>query len=188
MSDSRTSFRTRYTDAAGGRVDYTYDAAGRLATLARWQDGSVLATSTYGYDTDNGERRGLPTSLTHTGSGRTITALGGYDGDGRLVTQSFPNVTGGLTQDWGYDPAGQATTLSWSGASGGWFSHQVTRTGLGQVAGDSNTASGRQRAYLYDGAGRLAAVDSQEAEGCVRTRYSWDANSNRVATLTQFGF
>ena len=138
----------------------------------------------YGYDTSNGERRGLPTSLTHTGSGRTVSVLGGYDADGRLVTQSFPDVTGGLTQDWGYDPAGQAMSLAWSGAGGEWFSHQVTRTGLGQVAVDSNSASGQQRAYLYDGAGRLAAVDSQEAEGCVRTRYSWDANSNRVATLT----
>ncbi|NMM22186.1 MAG: DNRLRE domain-containing protein, partial [Phycicoccus sp.] len=102
-----------YTSDLGEIATTTYDAAGRVGSVA-----DAKGTTTYGYDgTDaagKSERRGLATSLTITraGTAGTLVFSGAYDGDGKLVTQKLP---GAITATNSYDEAGEPAGLAYSG-------------------------------------------------------------------------
>src|SRR5205814_4679818 len=81
-----------------GTVDYTYDAAGRRATM------TVTGQAMVGYTYDNADRL---TAVTQDSSTVAIT----YDNVNRRSTLTFPN---GIVATYGYDNANQLTSLAYA--------------------------------------------------------------------------
>ena len=174
---------TTTTDGAGGSVTTGYDTAGRTDTVTRTQNGSTVGTTTYAYNGGT-ERRGLTTSVSHTGVG---TLTGTYDPDGLLTTQTLPDTTdptNPITSTWNRDTTGTATDQTWTQGTNLWFADTVTTTASGQWSTDNNGATGIDHTYAYDGANRLTGVDTDNGTTCTRTTYGFDVNSNRTAKTT----
>ena len=170
---------TTTTDGAGGSVTIGYDTAGRTGTVTRTQNGSSVGTTTYAYNGGT-ERRGLTTSVTHSGVG---TLTGTYDPDGQLVTQTLPDTmdpTNPITSTWDRDSTGTATDQTWTQGTNLWFADTITTTASGQWSTDNNGATGIDHTYTYDGANRLIGADTDNGTTCSRTTYNFDVNSNRT--------
>jgi RHS repeat-associated protein len=165
------------TDADGNTATVSYDADGRVKTRT---DGK--GTYTYTYDgTDsagNAERRGLPTAV-DTGAG---VFTGGYDADGRLVSQTYPN---GLVSTKVYDNDGQDVSLAYAKGGTTWLDFTRTTDVHGQTVAASSPASSQN--YTYDGAGRLTRAEDAYAETCTTRVYTLSANSDRTALAVHPG-
>lgn len=164
-----------------GDTEITYNDRGSITAITGGQ------AATYAYNAD-----GQLTERTDAAGTTGFT----YD-DGRLTTLTDPLTNTTLTYQWRGDGqlAGITTPTS---------SQTFTYEGYGQLTGDTVTAGGQTKSinydydgqlltaktttglpndgtqtYAYDGQGRLTSWT--DATG-VETTYSWDANSNRIAT------
>jgi RHS repeat-associated protein len=171
------------SDGAGGSTTSTFDSAGRAASLSATQGTTTVYAASYAYN-QGSEHRGLPTSITYSGLPAAITAT--YDGDGALVTQTLPQVSGGggtITQAWARDPAGNTTAMEYTQAGLPFrVSDTVEVDPAGRWAGESQSAGSWTRDYSYDPAGRLVGVTHDDGVSCVTHTYGFDVNSNRTAT------
>ncbi|HTU39967.1 MAG TPA: LamG-like jellyroll fold domain-containing protein [Acidimicrobiales bacterium] len=161
---------TSYTDGAGQATTMTYDLNDRVKTT---DDGKGTQTTTYDPVT------GLPTTLVDSQAGTFSTT---YDADGDLATKTLP---GGLKATYKADAANQFYDLTWTKTSGcasdcDWLHYGVTRS----IRDEQRTVDGTtaQKAYAYDGAGRLSEARNTPADaGCTLSRYWYDTNSNRTS-------
>jgi RHS repeat-associated protein len=141
------------TDGAGGTVTYTHDNADRLTAISRSGASAGLnGTLEYSYDNaDNITGRTYPDSTTVAQT---------FDDDGRLATVA----SGGQTTTFGYDAAGNITTVTLPSGNG----HVATRT--------------------FDRASRLTTVENAKA-GTILSKFAWtlDAASNPTKAQTTRG-
>lgn len=171
---------TTYTDTDGQSTMTSYDAAGRVKTVA-----DPLQQVEYGYDSTT-ERRGLPTSLSIPGVGH-FTAT--YDASGSLLTQS---LLGEIAQSISYDRAGEVTGLGYSAKNPNddgrtellaWslesdlFGRTTTST---SVSPGSSEAYDRVQKYTYDRADRLVTATDALGDQCQRRTYGFDLRGNRT--------
>ena len=157
------------TSAANNAGTYAlaYDALNRVTTVAE----PFGATLAFGYDAG-----GNRTSVTDGFGGVTASA---YDGLGRLTGRHLSGT--GVTPAkvaWGYDAAGDATTLTRSAKAGAaWAVAAATAMAfdaLGRTVSIATTAGGgaavSASAYAYDAGDRLA---SETVNGVTRS-YGYD--------------
>ncbi|GAA2501588.1 hypothetical protein GCM10009858_44720 [Terrabacter carboxydivorans] len=172
---------TSYTDndqATGAQASTTttsYDAAGRVATVA-----GPHGSTTYTYN-ENGDYRDVATTATVSGVG-AITA--DYDADGALTSQSLPN---GELITTSTDTGGETTSRTVTANGRTWLAETAQSNTYGQtVATDYTGAAGYDgnRAYDYDTAGRLTAARDAitGANTCTTRAYAFDKNGNRTST------
>ena len=167
---------TSYTDATGATTTTSYNTDGQVASVA-----DPHGTSTYTYD-ENGEHRGLVTSMTDTAftSGTSYTAA--YDGDGNLAVETYPN---GLVATTSRDATDTPTELAYtvSGQTGPLLDFQNGINAAGEVITASSPES--SQLYAYDNAGRLTGTqDSVTSAGstiCTVRSYTYDADTNRAS-------
>ena len=163
-----------YKDADGNTAKTTYDLDGRPVTTS-----DNKGTQTRTYDATSG----LLVKLEDSGAG-TFTAA--YDADGNMVEEGLPD---GLLAKTTYDPAGQATNLSYekktfcsTGCT--WLEYGLERSITGQILRETSLTMTHQ--YGYDKAGRLTlAEETSKGGGCTTRSYSFDKDSNRTALVTR---
>jgi RHS repeat-associated protein len=174
---------TSFTDADGATTQYVYDSADR-ASQVTYQDAqaSTIGTSNYAYGSST-DRRGLLSSVTHSGVGGAMTA--GYNADGDVIEQSYPD---GLSLSIAYDPIGDATFLEYVKGGNTFLSDSQVSDVHGQWQTESGVLLPYQRDYSYDAAGRLTTVADTDTTGagggCTTRSYGFDQNSNRTSKTT----
>ncbi|WP_295127625.1 RHS repeat-associated core domain-containing protein [uncultured Leifsonia sp.] len=151
-------------------------------------DGGSLALS-YAYDAD-----GNVTKATRTisdgqdpaakAAARVRSVAYGYDGLDRLVSSV---ASTGEKNAYAYDPAGNRTGWTRSGAKDGDFSQSASFSDANQLLRSETTGSGRGVAdgvatYSYDGAG----MRTSQSVGGVGTSYAYDP-TGRTAQVTRDG-
>ncbi|WP_261558306.1 DNRLRE domain-containing protein, partial [Frankia tisae] len=170
---------TSQTDADGNSSTTSYDIAGRIATAA---DGK--GTYTYTYDGGSGEHRGLLTSLNVGAGSAPSTFTAGYNADGKMTTQTYPN---GLVASTRYDDNGEPTALSYAKDGNPWLAFSEANSVYGQIRSEATPAS--VKALGYDPSGRLTSVADTVSYGgpasCSTRVYAYDADSNRLS-LTSY--
>jgi len=195
---------TTYTPYGDTATTTTYDAAGRVATVADPQ-----GTTTYTYNGDDAagkaERRGLATRISVTAPTGAVEFGGAYDANGSLTLETLP---GGIKRRSTYDTAGQQTALSYSGTvnrtdangtttdpNAPWLAWNLDRDIVGRVTGEatpdaaaptgklaSGAAAAYTRGYAYDRASRLTKViDRTTPAGAAQ----YDAGNNLTGTTCQ---
>ena len=133
-------------------------------------------TRTLAYN-GNGEHRDLATGVTISGFG-TITA--GYDSDGALARQGYPNA---MVQTVTRDETAARTGLTDIVNGATW----LTDTAISSIHGQWRQRAGSLSAqtYSYHPAGRLSAVaDTPATIGCATRTYGFDVNSNRLTSTS----
>jgi RHS repeat-associated protein len=165
---------TSATDWDGHTSTYAYDQAGELTSAVQPVSSSASITTSYGYDpagnqtavtSGNGNTtwttynsRNLPESVIEpataaapTAANRTWTTA--YDALGQPAQVTQP---GGITQAYQYDPLGDLTSESGSGAA----ATTVTQTFGYNLDGQPTSASapGGSDAFSYDNDGRLTGA------------------------------
>ncbi|MBI2927419.1 MAG: RHS repeat-associated core domain-containing protein [Verrucomicrobia bacterium] len=161
------------TTGAAGTVgpDYTYTAAGRMATRL-WARGSPRVTATYAYNTagdlytvtyNDGTTPGVTSTYDRRGRQKTVVCNGitttlTYNDANQQLTESYAGGTlGGLTVTSGYDTLLRRTTLALN-----------------------TTPSSLSYTYAYDTASRLTNV----TEGTYGAGYAYLANSPLISQIT----
>ena len=165
---------TSYADADENTATYTYDIDGRLE---KSNDGK--GTQTYTYNTTTG----LLTQLVDSAAG-TFTA--GYDVEGNMLTEGYPN---GMTATYTLNQVGEATGLEYKKITNcteeekekcKWFKDTVVPSIHGQWLSQTSTLS--SQAYTYDAGGRLTQVQNTPAgKGCTTHIYAYDEDTNRTS-------
>ncbi|WP_255648979.1 DNRLRE domain-containing protein [Frankia sp. ArI3] len=170
---------TSQTDADGNTAATTYDIDGRVATV---NDGK--GTYTYTYDGGSGEHRGLLTSLDVGAGSAPSTFTAGYNADGKLTSQTYPN---GLVAATRYDDNGEPTALNYTKDGTPWLAFAQANSIYGQIRLDATPAS--TKSLGYDLSGRLTSVADTVSYGgpasCTTRSYGYDADSNRLS-LTSY--
>ena len=130
------------TRSNGVDTAYGYDTAGRLNNVAHSNGAVNVASFAYVLD-GNGNR----TQVTSNNGVETYT----LDGLNRITAATYP---GGLTESFGYDPAGNRT--SHTNTDGDTVTYTVDDTG--QLQSDSTGTT-----YSYDAAGNLTATSDGDS-------------------------
>lgn len=163
-----------YEDADGNKATTTYDLNGRPVTAS-----DAKGSQTLRYD----PLSGMPIELEDSAAG-VFTA--GYNADGSMVKRGLPN---GLTAEATYNPAGEATHLSYTKASNCgtsclWLDFGLEMSINGQIVKESGSLGTEQ--YSYDKAGRLiGAQETPQGGSCTTRAYTYDADSNRTSMTTR---
>jgi RHS repeat-associated protein len=161
-----------YTDAHGTVTTTTYDLADRAIEITN--DAGVQRLE---YDSEAGALH----RLLHPGLG-WISAT--RDADGNIVSENFETADVQLQID--YNAIGVPTRRAYvktSQCTTGcvWATSSAIETIHGQWADHASSESSQQ--YRYDAAGRLTQVDDNvSGPGCTRRAYSYDKDSNRLAS------
>lgn len=191
-------------------IDYSYDAAGHLTSIARGGSVPVTTTATYdpagqlaalthsaagtdlaGYTLER-DQRGNPTQVTADIDGAQTQTLYGYDTVGRLTSECRPTPGAPCTTEtpgdtYTYDRAGNRTTQTTTSPNGAGV--QTTRTVSTYDAGDQlitqtvNDNPPLTNTWTPDGA--LATVT--DADGRVITQSTTDLAGELVATTLESG-
>jgi RHS repeat-associated protein len=171
----RLGRQVSYTDADGNVSTTGYDLLGRVSTSS---DGKV--SRTYHYDGADGRRN----MLTSVDDGQAGTFTGGYDADGKLVSETWPNgVVVSTELDETGTPVGLVYTRPGCGQSDcTLFSEAVTESGHGQWRRHVSTLS--DQTYGYDSVGRLTSVEDTVGGVCTTRAYAYGTASNRTSTTT----
>ncbi len=165
-----------YSDASEATTTYEYDIDGRPTQV---NDGK--GTETYGYD----ETTGLLTSLTNEYGATKLQFTAGYDLEGNLTSETYPN---GMIAEYRYNGAGTPVKLEYRKTTHCtekcvWFSDSVIPSIHGQWLEQTSTLS--HQTYTYDQAGRLTQVQNTPAgKGCVTRTYAYDEDTNRTSLTT----
>ncbi|MFG3679405.1 RHS repeat-associated core domain-containing protein [Micromonospora chalcea] len=161
---------TSYTDSDNNVTVNTYDVMGRPAGV---NDGKAVRA--YSYDAGS-ERRGLRTSLVDSQAG---TFTGGYDSEGNLIGQTWPN---GITVTSTVDEAGATTGIVYAKPGCGQADCTLyTETVLSGAHHQWRTRASNlsTQAYSYDNAGRLVGVRDTVGGQCRTRLYDLDNAANR---------
>jgi RHS repeat-associated protein len=169
---------TSYTDTDNTQTTTSYDLLSRTATIADGND-----TRTYTYD-QNGENRGLPTTIADTLAGTFSTA--GYDPDGRLTSETWPD---GMIVTHTYNETGTPTGLTYTKPGCGQgtcvlYQDSATPGTHDQTTADTNTLA--SRTYSYDPAARLTVVKDTQSGNCTTRSYTFNTATDRTG-LTSYG-
>ncbi|HXB64891.1 MAG TPA: DUF6531 domain-containing protein [Solirubrobacteraceae bacterium] len=172
-----------YTDAEGNVAAYTYDVDGRIKEMTQGKKVESLTEGegkqTYTYSTTTGEL----TKLEDPAIG-TLTA--GYDVEGKLTTEGYPN---GMTATYTYNQANEATGLTYTktahcGESCTWFKDTIAPSIHGEMLTQASSLA--SETYSYDNAGRLSEVqETPTGKGCSTRLYAYDEESNRLSLTTR---
>ena len=147
-----------------GTLNYTYDAAGHVASISSSNANS--ASMSYTYDDLN--------RLSTVTDNRTGGVTGySYDSANNVVTAAYPN---GVQSTFTYDPLNRVTGLSSQPAS---YTYQRGPTGNLLSASES---SGRAESWTYDGIYRLTndAIASDPSKNNGTVSYGLDPVGNRL--------
>ncbi|HEX5591738.1 MAG TPA: RHS repeat-associated core domain-containing protein [Solirubrobacterales bacterium] len=177
--ETKTTYDTlgrpvKYEDADGNKAETFYDLDGRPVKTT-----DLKGSQTVRYDAASG----MPIELEDSAAG-VFTAA--YNADGAMVKRGLPN---GLTAETTYDPAGEATHLSYTkvsncGSSCLWLDFGLEMSINGQIVAESGTLGTEH--YRYDGAGRLTYADETPQGGqCTTRAYAYDKDSNRTSLTTR---
>lgn len=192
-----------------GTLQYTYDTAGRVATLADpggvnlafTYDGQLPVTDTWSgavvgsisrtYDNDfriTAEQVGGTPAVAYTYDADGLVTVAGELGITRhaengLITEA---TAGGTTELLEYNPFGEQSRQTGRVSSTDIFDVQYTRDDLGRITQRTEVIDGVTRVwgYGYDAAGRLEQV---RRKGTVIQDYDYDANGNRLHAATEIG-
>jgi RHS repeat-associated protein len=174
---------TSYTDASGKTTTYEYEGEGSYKG-EKEKDGRLRhesnaeGTETFAYN----ETTGLLSEATISGVG-TFTA--GYDLDGNMTTETYPN---GMTAAYTYNHADEASGLVYKKETNctegcEWFKDSVTHSIHAQWSVQASSLG--KYTYTYDAAGRLTeATQTPAGKGCVTRRYTYDEDTNRTSVTT----
>jgi len=166
-----------YTDANGQSTATTYTLDGSPATVT-----TPVGTTTYTYGSST-EHRGLVTGEDIGVSGQPSAFQASYDGDGALVSETYPN---GLVATTTHDDSGNPTRLSYAMGSSTWMTFIDTIGLSGNVVAQSSP--GETVTNSYDGDGRLTSVNDTTTNSggstCTVRQYAFDAESNRTSEVT----
>jgi RHS repeat-associated protein len=163
-----------YVDADGNEAETTYDFVGRPVKTT-----DAKGSQTVRYDANSG----MPVELEDSAAGIFTAA---YNADGAVVKRGLPN---GLTAETTYDPAREATHLSYTKASNCgtsclWLDFGLEISINGQIVSETGTLGSEH--YRYDRAGRLTYADETSQGGqCTNRAYTYDADSNRLSKTTR---
>ena len=188
---TQQGFPATVTDLRGFTTTYTYDSAGSVTSITRFDDGdggsgsNVTETIAYGVDE-------VPTSVTDFNGNTTTYTL---DSDGNVLTETDPGGT--QEEEWTYNSAGQVLTYTdgndhvttYTYDSDGRLStvtdaNDHTSTYTYDSAGNEATvtdADGHTTTYVYDSEDRL--VSETDPSGGGTTTYTYDPDNN-LLTVT----
>ena len=157
----------------GGSVSFTYDNAGRLlsetnswrtVSMARNAEGEETLISYLGQSlTLTRDARGQVSRIASASGNFDFT----FDALGRRTGMSYPN---GTATSYGFDAAGQLTTMTHSGAFSASYQHSFDAAG--RLLG--TTGDGAAWSYSYDALGRL----TRAVQGASTYTYTLDAVGN----------
>lgn len=171
-----------YTDAEGGKTTYSYDEDGRVSEVVAAKGTEAESKQIYAYDSTTG----LLTKLQDSGA-HTFTA--GYDVEGNMTSESYPN---GMTATYTRNAAGEATGIVYektvdcaSKCPETWFSDSAVPSIHGEMLRQTSTLA--KENYVYDKAGRLLETEERLTgkEGCSSRLYAYDEESNRTSQTTR---
>ena len=180
---------TSLTVAGGAPINYSYDAAGNVATAGAITDTRDPATGwivkrtlgslteTLGYN-----QFGEPTAVMVSGTQGQVAAITEQrDGLGRVVTWHLKTASADTTTNYGYDAAGRVTSETTDGVLTSYTydaAGNITAVARAGAPIVNNTYDQRgelvtsgQTSYGYDAAGRL--ISTKTAQGT--TTYTYDA-------------
>ena len=145
---------TRYTDARGNTISYTYDTVGNLTSMT-YPDGKTVH---YSYDAAD-----RLTSVTDW-AGRTTSY--GYDDNDNLVSTNRPD---GTSESRTYDAAGRTTSINDVDSAGQVISHyDFTYDAAGNVSNEQAATTMRfgmkSAAMTYTTGNRLATCNGEPIE------------------------
>ncbi|MBI3838783.1 MAG: hypothetical protein HY288_12730, partial [Planctomycetia bacterium] len=169
-------------------VNFTYDAAGQLATVTRYaglagSPGPVVAASGYTFDPD-GRLTNLNHTFTTAGGTTPINYSWQFDGASRI--SGYTRSDGGVqseSQTYGYDPAGQLSSASGTNNESYSYDANGNRTNGNNstpAQSDNRQSTDGTYNYSYDGEGNLTGRTAI-ATGDVRL-FSYDYR-NRLTEL-----
>ena len=177
----------------------TVNSSSTLPSATVYSYSIATTTGTSGYAA-NGNILAYTDSVNGSWSMADSSGISGYDGLNRLVAAVQTPISGAAQNwCWGYDSFGNmlTETTSPNGLSATHCPTTSTQTvqasshvysASNQISGDSaiqydaagNTTSDHSNSYLYDGEGRVCAVNN----GLVMTQYIYNANGARDAKGT----
>ena len=193
----------QYTVTASYTGNTSYSTVSQSLTLTV-DNGSLASTGVYWYTiTPTGGPSGYSTngnivSYADSVNGTWTMGTSGYDSLNRLVSASYTPVGTSTPQYWcwAYDSfgnrkveatsssalSGSACPTNGSGVSYHQYNAQNQIAGENPIQYDAagNTTSDYSNSYLYDGYGRVCAVNN----GLIMTQYIYDAEGARVAKGT----
>lgn len=204
--------RLTSVDGATDSINYFYDSAGRVSLLSHGDDGAnkifysyagQLVTSTVWSLTTGVNLGGVQRVFDNFFRVTLLTVNGinpisyGYDNDGLMTSAGGTTLTrhpqtgfltatsilagaNQITENFGYSNFGEVATYAAARNGASLLEFGYTRDKLGRITAKNELIGGipHQYNYSYDPAGRL--IESQ-IDGAV-TNYSYDENSNRVAS------
>ncbi len=163
----------RSATGPGGTVSYTYDNAGRMITATR---GGRTQPSIYNAEGERIRLDALGQTQTYSRDARgLVNRISGpagnfdfsFDTLGRRSKLTYPN---GSTVDYGFDTAGQLTSLAHNGIFKAPYAHAFDAAGrITQVTGDGPAWN-----YSYDRLGRLVGA----MQGSTSFNYTLDPVGN----------
>ncbi len=180
---------------ADKRIDFTYDAAGRYSTIARYADLAAtqeVAVATYTFDDINRLKDLVYTNSTPS----TIRSFGWtYDAAGNVVSHDSDIAAEDVT-DYGYDNTNQLTDADYTTSSDESYTYDsngnrvlVDGTDSYTTGDDNRLISDGHFRYEYDAEGNLiyryVDADSSEtlnANDTDITAYTWD-HRNRLTEV-----
>ena len=166
---------------SGLSVSMSYDAAGQMTEIERYNDyslASVVSDSTFTYD-----KAGNMTGETDSFTSGTITYVNAYDTADRITSEGLETATGGsptyTTTTYEYDRTSEVTGVAVNGAPTATFSYDAN--GNRDMSGYSATGAGDNNqistdgtwTYTYDAAGNVTEMSKGTAT------YTWDFTYNQ---------
>ncbi len=181
------------------RIDLTYDADSRYATITYYNDTDGLSThkvmtATYTYD-DVGQLTGL---VYTDANSVTIRSFSWVYNDAGWITSHDSDISSEDVTAYTYDATGQLLTADYASTSDESYTYdengnRVTANGDTYTTGDNNqTTSDGTYSYLYDSEGNLVAkyID-EDTSGTLNTgdtdvtAYTWDYR-NRLTNVSHY--
>jgi RHS repeat-associated protein len=159
--------QSSYTDGNNETTTYTYDLSGHVLSHANPYDTETFTYSPGGEAVQ--EKDGLAGTFTAT-----------YNADAAMVSETYPDNTVGA---YIVDSTGEPTEVVYSNSN--WaapISDSVTLDAQGDWSSES--VLNDSKAYTYDNADRLTAVQDTNAGSCTTRDYAYNADTNRAGLTT----
>jgi RHS repeat-associated protein len=176
-------------NGAGDTVGYGYTLAGRLATISYPTGVATASSGGQGFASSGTATRGYNDAgqVTSISDWLGNTTRFGYDAEGNLTSEIFPN---GMSTTRSYDNADRLTLSASSSPQGApLLNLPYSRDGLGQVssANPLGTTPAVTQAYGYDGANHLltSAIPAPGGLASVpNSTYGYDVANNLTSSTT----